>query len=81
MEAEDKKGNTILNEGIENIVKREKMRETDVDLLLREIEVLKKRLDKYEKTGEWPADPEKMKCQFCDFSSVCKFAYKEEDLF
>lgn len=79
MDWEDKKGNKIMNEGYENIAKVYKVTENDVYLLEREINVLYKRIQKNQESGEWLANPSWFNCTYCPYKSICEDSVAEVD--
>lgn len=71
LDGEDKRGNIILNEGIENILKSYKVVEKDVILLEREIMTLYNKVTKSKETGKWLASPDLFACKYCKFNKIC----------
>lgn len=69
---EDKHGNQILNEGYENISKKYNLDETDVELLLTEIETIHLHIKKNTQSGNWKAKPAKFSCTYCGYKNICK---------
>jgi len=67
-----KKGKEVLNEGYDNISKFYKLDESDVEFLVREIEMINARINKSLDKNDWLSTPTKFNCTYCDFSSVCE---------
>lgn len=72
LDEEDKYGNKYENVGYENVAKCYDVDEEDVILLKREISVLRKRIKKNLKSGEWLSTPTEFNCTYCDYNSICE---------
>lgn len=71
LDGEDKRGNLILNKGIDNILKTYKVGEKEVLLLEREIKTLYNKVNKSKASGIWIASPDAFACKYCKFNKIC----------
>ena len=67
----EKDGTEVLNEGYEHINKQYQLDETDVAVLMEEIEAIDHRIHRAEKNEKWTAKPTWFNCTFCPFSEHC----------
>ena len=75
LDEEDKTGKKILNEGYKNISKPYNVDESDIDVLIEEIESIKHRIDRSTKSGIWKENPTWFNCTYCAFSGQCDKKY------
>jgi CRISPR/Cas system-associated exonuclease Cas4 (RecB family) len=71
LDGQDKKGNTIANEGWDNITKEYKLDESDVSALEMEITAIWNKIQKCTDRNDWPAKPAKFSCTWCPFNTIC----------
>lgn len=71
LEEFDKKGNPVLNEGIEHIIAKESVDESDVECLKTEILTIHAQIQKNKATGKWKPKPS-WKCKWCKFNNICE---------
>jgi len=78
MDEVDKSGKHILNEGYNNIVREYDVDESDIDVLIEEIESVKHRIERAEKNNIWRANPTWFNCTYCSFNEHCDEKYKDK---
>lgn len=75
LEPEEKDGTKVLNEGIENITSCYSLDNTDVEMLLEEIQSIDNKLRKAMISNKWKSNPNWFNCTFCDYSEHCDEKY------
>ena len=67
----EKNGDSVLNESYEHITSKYTLDESDVSILLEEIEAIHPRIQRAEKNNKWVAKQSWFNCKFCPFYDVC----------
>jgi RecB family exonuclease len=77
---EEKDGTPVINTGYDNISKICPVDESDVCVLLEEIEHIHHRILRSEKKNTWRASPTWFNCNFCPFNSLCEDRHESVSL-
>lgn len=71
LDGEDKYGNIILNEGLENIIKPYDVTASDIYCLEEEIKSIHNMILKNMDTNIWKENPTWFNCTYCQYSKIC----------